>query len=36
MNTNKAWSLNISIAAQWNSGLENITSIMDIHLLQQI
>lgn len=24
MNTNKAWSLNISTAAQWNSGLENI------------
>lgn len=35
MNTNKAWSLNISTAAQWNSGLENLlTSITDIHLLQ--
>lgn len=32
MNTNKAWSLNISTAAQWNSGHEN--SIADIHLLQ--
>lgn len=33
MNT-KAWSLNISTAAQWNSGLENLlTSITDIHLL---
>lgn len=30
MNTNKAWSLNISTAAQWNSGLENLlTSIAD-------
>lgn len=36
MNTNKAWSLNISTAAQWNSGLENLlTSITDIHLLQK-
>lgn len=35
MNTNKAWSLNISAAAQWNSGLENLlTPITDIHLLQ--
>lgn len=36
MNTNKAWSLNISsAAAQWNSGHENVlTSITDIHLLQ--
>lgn len=35
MNRNKAWSLNISTAAQWNSGLENLlTSIMDNHLLQ--
>lgn len=24
MNTKKAWSLNISAAAQWNSGLVNI------------
>lgn len=33
MNTKKkAWSLNISTAAQWNSGLENLfTSIVDIH-----
>lgn len=36
MNTNKAWSLNISTAAQWNSGLENLlTSITDIHLLRK-
>lgn len=35
MNTNKAWRLNISTAAQWNSGLENLlTSITVIHLLQ--
>lgn len=35
MNTNKAWSLNISTAAQWNSGLENLlTSITDNHLLR--
>lgn len=35
MNTNKAWSLNISTAAQWNSGLENLlTSITNFHLLQ--
>lgn len=35
MNTNKAWSLNISTAAQWNSGLENLLTFMaDIHLLQ--
>lgn len=35
MNT-KAWSLNISTAAQWNSGLENLlTSITDIHLLEE-
>lgn len=34
MNTNKAWSLNISTAAQWNSGLENLlTFIAVIHLL---
>lgn len=34
MITNKAWSLNISAAAQWNSGLEDMLSfIMDIHPL---